>query len=111
MRKTNQARRRKPPLTAVEVAIPGAEGDGTVQMPILRRPDGYYWQAPDGHQAFGPFETEALARADRDRDDEAHPPPAETLQQAESEIGMADWIDPETGEPAEGLSPPRLNEP
>lgn len=111
MRKARQARRRKLPLTAVVAAIPGAAGDVTVQMPIVRRPDGYYWQAPDGHQEFGPFATEALARADRDRDDAEHPPPTETLQQAESEIGIADWIDPDTGAPAEGLSPPHLNEP
>jgi len=29
------------------------------------------------------------------------PEPGETLQEAEAEIGMSDWIDPETGEPAE----------
>ena len=34
--------------------------------------------------------------------------PEETLQEAENEIGIADWIDPETGEPAEGQSPPKL---
>ncbi|WP_210547696.1 hypothetical protein [Rhodoferax sp. PAMC 29310] len=32
----------------------------------------------------------------------------ETLPEMEREIGMADWLDPETGEPAEGLSPPHL---
>jgi hypothetical protein len=40
-------------------------------------------------------------------DDEA-PEPGESLQEAESEIGIADWIDPETGDPAEGLSPPHF---
>ena len=29
----------------------------------------------------------------------------ETLQEAEAEIGIADWIDPETGKPAEGPTP------
>jgi hypothetical protein len=33
----------------------------------------------------------------------------ETLPEMEREIGMADWIDLETGEPAEGLSPPHLD--
>lgn len=33
----------------------------------------------------------------------------ETLPEMEREIGMADWLDPETGEPAEGLSPPHLD--
>jgi hypothetical protein len=34
----------------------------------------------------------------------------ESLEEAESEIGMADWIDPETGEPAEDLPPHRGDE-
>lgn len=34
----------------------------------------------------------------------------ETLPELEREIGMADWIDPLTGEPAEGQSPPHLGE-
>jgi len=32
------------------------------------------------------------------------------LHEAESDIGIADWIDPQTGEPAEGQSPPHLEE-
>jgi hypothetical protein len=35
--------------------------------------------------------------------------PAESLQEAESEIGMAEWIDPDTGGPAED-NVPRLEE-
>lgn len=34
----------------------------------------------------------------------------ETLPELEREIGIADWIDPLTGEPAEGQSPPHLGE-
>ena len=33
----------------------------------------------------------------------------ETLPELEAAIGIADWIDPETGEPAEGQSPPHLD--
>jgi hypothetical protein len=40
--------------------------------------------------------------------DELAPEPGETLQEAEDEIGIADWIDPETGAPAQGQSPPRF---
>jgi hypothetical protein len=36
--------------------------------------------------------------------------PAAALQAAESELGMNEWLDPETGEPAEGQSPPHLEE-
>lgn len=35
--------------------------------------------------------------------------PADTLPELEREIGIADWIDPQTGEPAEGQSPPHLD--
>lgn len=71
---------------------------------IVARPDGYHWLAPDGKQEFGPFETVELARADMDAADERAL--AITLPEAEREIGIAEWLDPETGEPAEGPSPP-----
>jgi len=77
---------------------------------IMLRPDGYYWQAPDGKQDFGPFESIEMAMADMGATDEQAPEPGETLQEAEDEIGIAGWIDPETGELAEGQSPPRLEE-
>jgi hypothetical protein len=73
---------------------------------IVARPDGYHWLAPDGKQEFGPFETVELARADMDAADERALAPAITLPEAEREIGIAEWLDPETGEPAEGPSPP-----
>lgn len=34
----------------------------------------------------------------------------ESLAEAESELGQNEWIDPETGELAQGESPPRLGE-
>jgi hypothetical protein len=79
------------------------------QDAILLKPDGYYWLAPDGRQEFGPFESLELALADMNAGDDEAPEPGETLQEAEIEIGIADWIDPDTGEPAEGLSHPRLD--
>lgn len=75
---------------------------------IVERPDGYHWIALDRQQEFGPFETTELAQADMDAADENAPEPGQTLQEAERDIGIADWIDPETGEPAEGQSPPHL---
>ncbi len=76
---------------------------------IVERPDGFHWAAPDGRQEFGPFPTREEALADMlDSADERAPEPGETLQEAEGEVGMADWIDPETGEPAEGGCPPHL---
>jgi hypothetical protein len=90
---------------AIAEAIPGEPGR------IVQRPDGFHWIALDGRQEFGPFETAELARANMiDAADEFAPEPGEALQEAESEIGIADWIDPETGEPAEGPSPPHLEQ-
>lgn len=82
---------------------------GNVEQ-VMARPDGYYWRAPGSKQEFGPFASLEDALADMQSFDEGSPEPGETLQEAESELGIADWIDPDTGEPAEGLSPPRIDE-
>lgn len=68
---------------------------------VVRHPDGYYWLAPDGHQEFGPFSTlqEALDDMNAAGDDSIEP--GETLQEAEQELGLADWVDADTGELAE----------
>ena len=68
---------------------------------VVRHPDGYYWLAPDGHQEFGPFATlqEALDDMNAAGDDSIEP--GETLQEAEQELGLADWVDADTGELAE----------
>ncbi len=92
---------------AARVIPETAFGDDTV---VVERPDGWYWCAPDGAAEFGPFESGAAARADRDRYNEEAPSEGETLREAEAEIGIADWIDAETGAPAEGQSPPHLEE-
>ena len=92
-----------PALEALEPA------EGRTRDRIVERPDGFHWIAPDGHQEFGPLETVEQDMAEMiDAADEDAPEPGETLQEAESEIGMADWIDPQTGEPAEGSCPPHL---
>lgn len=104
---TARSKRRPPPVGAAAV-IPEAQARADLLSPIIERPDGYYWMAADGRQQFGPFASHEEARADRDRDDEAAPEPGESLQEAEWEIGIADWIDPDTGAPAEGQSKPHL---
>jgi len=72
---------------------------------IVERPDGYYWQARDGGREAGPFATLLEAVHDMQADEEGTPEPGETLQEAESEIGIADHVDPETGELAEEERP------
>jgi hypothetical protein len=75
---------------------------------IIERPDGFYWIAGGDEQ--GPFATLSEAEADMlsgggNGDFE----PADTLQEAESEAGISDWIDPDTGGPAED-SVPRIED-
>ena len=77
---------------------------------IFLRPDGYHWLAPDGKQEFGPFATLEEALTDMQAVDAETSEPGETLEEAENELGIADWIDPDTGEPAEGLSTPHLSD-
>lgn len=76
---------------------------------IVERPDGFYWIDPETEVEFGPFPTVALAIADMTPTVEADFEPGETLQEAEAELGISDWIDPETGALAED-SVPRLEE-
>ena len=76
---------------------------------IIERPDGFYWQSKTGDKDFGPFATLLAAIQDMQYRGNSEIEPGETLEQAEADVGIADWIDPETGEPAEE-SVPRLEE-
>lgn len=64
--------------------------------------------APDG--PAGPNEDSGSALIDIEAADERATDSIETLPELEREIGMSDWIDPQTGEPAEGQSPPHLDD-
>ncbi len=85
------------PLPDAELADPRDE----LLRRIVERPDGLHWVSADGQQEFGPCATveEALAAMSGESEDEPEPGP--TLAEAEQELGIADWLDPETGAPAE----------
>jgi len=68
---------------------------------VIERPDGFYWQSKETGEEFGPFRTLAEVMADMGFTAEEELEPGETLEEAESEIGIAEWIDPDTGVPAE----------
>ena len=90
-----------------------ADDDSTADLGerIISRPDGHHWLSLDGRREFGPFDTFEDALADMQADaEETAMEPGETLQEAELELGISDWIDPDSGEPAEGLSTPRLHD-
>lgn len=69
---------------------------------IIERPDGFYWQdQKEGDKVFGPFPTLLEAMQDMEYSADSDFEPGESLEQAEDEIGISDWIDHETGEPGE----------
>ena len=76
---------------------------------IIERPDGFYWQSKANGRESGPFPTLIEAIEDMQYRDESEGAPSQTIQEAEAALGIADWIDPETGEPAEE-NVPRLED-
>jgi hypothetical protein len=74
-----------------------------VAEPISQHPDGWYWAGAGGKQQFGPFASRAEAFAHLHGGDPDDIEPGESLQEAEAELGLADWIDPDTGSLAEGM--------
>ena len=90
-------RRKKPAVSLKEEALQGR---------VLERPDGFYWESKETKELRGPFETRAEAEADLLAGGAAPEfDPSDTLQEAESELGISEWIDPDTGGPAEDNVP------
>jgi len=72
---------------------------------IIERPDGFYWLEKTASKEYGPFATLLEAKEDMFYNEETDFEPGESLLEAEQEIGIADWIDPDTGELAEESKP------
>jgi len=89
--------------------IPPPDVPKTGDARIVERPDGFYWRSEDGLKEYGPFDSRLAATADMETGGETDYEPGESIEEAEAEVGMADWIDPETGEPAED-SVPRIED-
>ncbi len=68
---------------------------------VIERPDGFYWVNQETDKQYGPFSTLLEATQDMSYSDGLALEAGETLLEAESELGINDWIDPDTGEPAE----------
>ena len=71
------------------------------QTRVTERPDGFYWQSKSGGREYGPFGSLLEAVQDMEQQDDSSFEPGETAEEARAEIGISDWNDPETGEPAE----------
>jgi hypothetical protein len=76
---------------------------------IIERPDGFYWQSETTGEEYGPFPTAAEAAQDSQFDaaegEDYEPEPEETVEEAEAEIGVSGWIDPDTGDLGESWTP------
>lgn len=72
---------------------------------MIERPDGFYWQDKLSDELSGPFPTLLEAVQDMQERKDTGYGEGETLEEAEAEIGIADWTDPQTGEPAEEQQP------
>ena len=70
---------------------------------VLERPDGFYWE--DEGELNGPFPTLAEAEADMLSGGTPATEDPAALQEAESDLGINEWIDPDTGGPAEDNVP------
>ncbi len=93
----------RPPIAPDPVEDDTLSGDLTPvdQSALIQRPDGWYWLADRGGQQFGPFTSAAEALADMNAATDDGLEPGETLEEAEDELGVAGWVDPDTGELAE----------
>lgn len=73
---------------------------------VVERPDGFYWQDDADGKVYGPFASLLAALEDMQNEDaEGEFEEGESLAEAESEIGITGWIDPDTGLPAEETTP------
>lgn len=72
---------------------------------VIERPDGFYWQDKRSDEVYGPFATLFEAMQDMQGQSDTGYGEGESLAEAEAEIGISDYIDPETGQLAEGSQP------
>ena len=86
----------QPVVEVAQVATPEP-----ARLAVVQRPDGYYWRSGDGGTEVGPFASVAEAEADLNASADESLEPGETLYEAEQALGLADWVDSDTGELAE----------
>ncbi|MBK6982548.1 MAG: hypothetical protein IPH30_14300 [Betaproteobacteria bacterium] len=100
MRRTRTAPEpKRPPPSAPEVA---AELE---DMRVIERADGFWAQPRQGGPDRGPYASLVEAIDDQRIGDEEDFEPGNALAEVEAELGVCDWIDPETSEPAEDHVP------
>ncbi|MBS0336453.1 MAG: hypothetical protein JSS40_06505 [Proteobacteria bacterium] len=85
-------------MTRRKIPAPPPERDPSR---VIERPDGFYWQSLEDDREFGPFRTSREAQQHMQLQSEAELEPGESLEEAEDEVGISGWVDPDTGELAE----------
>ena len=91
----------------MKAAIPETPADYD-HTRIIERPDGVYWIDAETGVEYGPFGSLLEAVQDMGYNADSDYEPGETVEEAEEELGISDWIDPDTGVPGEETH--RLNE-
>lgn len=72
---------------------------------IVEHGDGFYWQDKGDGKEYGPFASLADALEDMRGGNADAESQGETLHEVEEEFGISDWIDPDSGMPAEHFVP------
>jgi hypothetical protein len=97
-------RNRSPSLPHPPHIVPGIAAE-LEDVRVVERPDGFWVQPLAGGPESGPYASLIEAIEDQRETDEEEPQSAQSLAEVESEIGVSDWIDPETSELAEDNVP------
>jgi hypothetical protein len=93
-------RHRSQPQPIAPPIVPGIAAE-LEDVRIIERPDGFWAQPIGGGPESGPYATLIEAIEDQRVSEEEEPQSASALAEVEREIGVSDWIDPETSAPAE----------
>ena len=75
------------------------------RIEFIERPNGVYWRAASGAAEYGPFATLAEATADAEGREDPTFQATDSVAEAEAEVGISEWIDPDTGAPADESTP------
>ena len=102
-------RRKKPPPLLRPTDEPDTAVEGLAvelaDVRIIERPDGFWVQPLAGGHEAGPYRSLEEAIEDQRSGDEEGIEPGDTLAEVEAQLGVADWIDPDTAAPAEDSVP------
>jgi hypothetical protein len=95
--------RNQPQLHRPQV-VPGSAAE-LEDVKIIERPDGFWVLPAAGNREMGPYATLVEAIEESRAIDGNEIEPGDTLAEAEAQLGVSDWIDPDTSAPAEDSVP------